>query len=79
MERLGKHYSGSLVTANGLAYFLADDGIMKVVRPGKELDVVAENELGEYIYSSPAISQGQIFLRGEKSLFCIGGSGRSEW
>lgn len=72
MERLGKHYSGSLVTANHLAYFLADDGVMKVVKPGKTLDVVATNELGEYIYSSPAISQGQIFLRGENSLFCIG-------
>ncbi len=72
MERLGKHYSASLVTAHGLAYFLADDGVMKVVRPGKELDVIAENPLGEYIYASPAISQGQIFLRGEKHLWCIG-------
>lgn len=72
MQRLGKHYSASLVQANGLAYFLADDGICKVVRPGEELDVVAENPLGEYIYSSPAISQGQIFLRGEEHLYCVG-------
>jgi outer membrane protein assembly factor BamB len=70
-ERLGKHYSASLVTANGLAYFLADDGIMKVVRPGAELDVVAENDLGEYCFASPAISNGQMFLRGEKHLYCI--------
>src|SRR5690606_39325719 len=34
MQRLGKHYSASLMSAAGLAYFLADDGIMKVVRPG---------------------------------------------
>ena len=72
MERLGKHYSASLVTAGGLVYFLADDGITKVVRPGPKLDVVAENPLGEYCYASPAISQGQIFLRGEKHLYCIG-------
>jgi len=72
MERLGKHYSASLIAANGLVYFLADDGIMKVVRPGKELDVVAQNELGEYCYASPAISQGQLFLRGEQHLYCIG-------
>jgi hypothetical protein len=70
--RLGKHYSASLVTAGGLVYFLADDGIMKVVRPGPKLDVVAENPLGEFCYASPAISQGQIFLRGEKHLVCIG-------
>jgi hypothetical protein len=72
MERLGKHYSASLLTANGLVYFLADDGIMKVVKPGPTLDVVAENALGEYTYASPAISQGQLFIRGEKHLYAIG-------
>jgi outer membrane protein assembly factor BamB len=71
-ERLGKHYSASLVTAEGLVYFLADEGVMKVVVPGSTLDVVAENKLGEYCYASPAISQNQMFLRGEKHLYCIG-------
>ncbi|HAY79382.1 MAG TPA: serine/threonine protein kinase [Planctomycetaceae bacterium] len=70
-ERLGKHYSASLVTSQGLVYFLADDGVMKVVRPGPELEVVAENPLGENCYASPAIANGQIFLRGEKHLYCI--------
>lgn len=72
MERIGKHYSASLVTANGLVYFLADDGVMKVVRPGPKLELVAENPLGEYCFASPAISQGQIFLRGEGHLWCLG-------
>lgn len=72
MERLGRHYSGSLVAANGLVYFTDDDGVTKIVKPGDELNVVAENELGEECYSSPAISNGQIFIRGEKHLFCIG-------
>jgi outer membrane protein assembly factor BamB len=71
--RLGKHYSASLTVADGLVHFLADDGITKIVQPGPELKVVAENALGEYCYASPAISQGQIFIRGEKHLFCIGG------
>ena len=70
-ERLGKHFSASLVTAGGLVYFLADDGITKVVRPGPELDVVAENEIGEYCYASPAISDGIIYVRGEKHLYAI--------
>jgi outer membrane protein assembly factor BamB len=71
-ERLGSHYSASLVTANGLVYFTADDGTIKVVKPGPKLEVVAENKLGQHIYASPAISQGQIFLRGEKELICVG-------
>jgi outer membrane protein assembly factor BamB len=71
-DRLGKHYSASLVTAMGLVFFVADDGITKVVRPGPELEVVAENELGEYCYASPAICDGRILLRGERNLYCIG-------
>jgi outer membrane protein assembly factor BamB len=71
MERLGKSYSASLVSADGLVYLTADDGVTKVVRPGPELEVVAENKLGEFCYASPAVSQGQILIRGENSLFCI--------
>jgi outer membrane protein assembly factor BamB len=72
MERLGTHYSSSLVSAAGLVYFTSDEGNTTIVRPGAKLDIVAENKLGEYCYASPAISQGQIFFRGEKNLYCIG-------
>lgn len=71
-ERMGAHYSASLVTAGGLVYFLADDGVTKVVKPGKTLEVVAENPLGETTYASPALSQGRVFVRGEKHLWCLG-------
>lgn len=70
-ERLGKHFSASLIHANGLAYFIADDGITKIVKPGPKLEVVAENTLGEYSFASPAVSNGQLFIRGEKHLYCI--------
>lgn len=70
--RMGSHFSASLVTAGGLVYFQADDGTTRVVRPGPEMEIVSENELGERSYASPAISAGQYFIRGEKHLFCIG-------
>ncbi len=70
-KRLGKHYSASLVAAGGLGYFIADDGLTKVVKPGPDLDVIAENPLGEYCYSSPAIAHHSLFIRGEKHIFCI--------
>lgn len=71
-EKLGRHYSASLVSANGLVYFLSDQGVMTVVKPGETLDIVARNELGENTYASPAISNGQIFIRADKHLYCIG-------
>jgi outer membrane protein assembly factor BamB len=71
-ERLGPHYSASLVMINGLVYFLSDKGIMTVVKPGPKLEVVARNEIGEDMRASPAISGGRIFLRGLRHLYCIG-------
>ena len=70
--RMGSHFSASLVTAGGLVYFQADDGTTRVVKPGPDMEIVSENELGERSYASPAISNGQLFIRGEKHLFCIG-------
>ena len=71
-QRLGPHYSASPVTADGLVYFLSDKGIMTIVDAGPQFEVVARNELGEETYASPAISDGQMFLRGVKHLYAIG-------
>jgi len=71
MKRMASHYSASLVAAGPLVYFLADDGVMKVVQVGAQFKQLAENELGENIYSSPALSDGRILLRAEEHLYCI--------
>jgi len=71
MQRLGEHHSASLVSAGGLVYFLSDSGVTRVVRPGPSFELVAENELGEHCYASPAISAGQVFIRAERNLYCI--------
>ena len=76
MERLGGGHSASAITANGLAYFVSDRGITTVIRPGKEFEVVAKNDLKESTSSSPAISHGQLFIRGHQHLFCIGASAK---
>ncbi len=70
-QRTGEQHA-SLVSAEGLVYFLNDNGETNVVKPGPQWELVAKNDLGERTFASPAISDGQIFIRGEKSLFCIG-------
>ncbi|MGI9467529.1 MAG: PQQ-binding-like beta-propeller repeat protein, partial [Rubripirellula sp.] len=70
-ERLGPHFSASLITAEGLVYFTADDGETTIMRAAREPIVLQVNELGERVYASPAISQGELFLRGTDHLFCI--------
>jgi outer membrane protein assembly factor BamB len=70
-ERLGRHHSGSGVVADGKVYFTDDDGVTFVLRAAPEFEVLAKNPIGERCYSSPALSDGEVFLRGEKHLFCI--------
>jgi len=71
-EKLPKRHSASLITANGLAYFLSDKGIMTVVKPGPTFERVAQNQLGEETNASPAVYGGNFYLRGDKHLYCIG-------
>jgi outer membrane protein assembly factor BamB len=68
---MGLHHA-SPVSANGLLYFLNDEGVTHVVRAAASYELVARNELGEKTYASPALSRNQIFLRSFKTLYCIG-------
>ncbi len=70
-ERMGTHHA-SLVSANGLIYFLNDFGVMNVVKASPTFERVAQNDLHEKTFASPAISNGHLFIRGDKHLFCIG-------
>jgi outer membrane protein assembly factor BamB len=71
-ERLGGRFSASPVWADGKIYFLSDKGTTTVIADGAEFKVLAKNELSETCKASPAISQGNIFIRSDKHLYCIG-------
>lgn len=70
-EKLGRHHA-SPVLADGLVFFINDDGQVNVIKPGVEFQCVAKYELGEPCYASPAISDGRVFVRGFRHLFCFG-------
>jgi outer membrane protein assembly factor BamB len=72
LEQLGRHHSASPVSVNGLLYFPADDGVTYVVKAGPTFELVARNDLGEECYASPAVANGQIFMRTLGHLYCIG-------
>ncbi len=72
-ERLGDTFHASPVAGAGMIYITSREGVVRVVRSSATFELLAENDMGETIIASPALSNGQIFLRGEKHLFCIGG------
>jgi outer membrane protein assembly factor BamB len=65
-------YSSSPVLADGKIYVTSEDGLTTVVQAGPKFEVLAENPLNDYVLSSPAISDGQIFIRTSGYLYCLG-------
>jgi outer membrane protein assembly factor BamB len=65
-------YSASPVLADGKIYITNEDGLTSVIKAGPQFEILAENALNDYCLSSPAISDGQIFLRTTQFLYCIG-------
>lgn len=69
--RDGAHW-GSVVHAEGRLYVTGQAGVTHVfaANPAKH-EVLAENALGEDSNSTPAFSNGEIFLRTFQALYCI--------
>jgi outer membrane protein assembly factor BamB len=65
-------YSGSPVLADGKIYVTNEDGMTSVVKAGPTFELLAQNDVDDYALSSPAMSEGQIFIRTAKHLYCIG-------
>jgi outer membrane protein assembly factor BamB len=64
-------YSSSPVLADGKIYVTNEEGLTTVIKAGPKFEVLAENPLNDLCLSSPAISEGQIFIRTGGQLYCI--------
>ena len=60
------------VTDSSLETDTKADGLTVVVKAGPTFEILAQNDFDDYTLSSPAISDGQIFIRTAKALYCIG-------
>jgi outer membrane protein assembly factor BamB len=66
------NYFSSIVAAAGRLYLASEAGKVAVVKAGTDWSVLAVNDLDEPCYASPALSDGKIFLRTARTLFCFG-------
>lgn len=68
----GQHW-GSMIFADGRLYVTGQTGITRVLAANPErYEVLAENDLKEGSNSTPAASDGDLFLRTFAALYCIG-------
>ena len=71
MKRIGGNYSAAPIYAGGHVYYFSEEGKTTVFKPGKEFEVVAENELPDGFMASPAASDGALYLRTRTALYRI--------
>jgi outer membrane protein assembly factor BamB len=76
LKKLGRRHSASPVLVAGHLLLPDDDGTTWVVKASPKFEAVHKNPLGEGIFGSPAVSRGQLFLRTERHLYCIGSETR---
>ena len=55
----------------GRLYVFGRDGKAMVIKHSRTFEVLAENELNEGFDASPAVVGDELYLRGEKHLYCI--------
>lgn len=73
--RLPKTYNfkASPVGANGKLYLASENEDVVVLKMGEQYEVLATNTMPEQVFiATPAIAGGEIFLRSQNRLFCIG-------
>ena len=65
-------FYASPILVNDHIYLIDREGIMHIYKASKEFELIAEPNLGEGVVSTPAFADGQIFVRTEEYLYCIG-------
>ncbi|MBL8189477.1 MAG: PQQ-binding-like beta-propeller repeat protein, partial [Acidobacteria bacterium] len=64
-------YSASPVAADDKVYFSSEDGEVFVIKAGPKFELLSTNPVGEVMMATPAISDGMIFIRGQKHLIAV--------
>ena len=67
-----QRYMASPVAFDGKILIVSADGDVFVVKAGREFEVLRTNSIAEPISTTPALSGGRIYIRGEQHLYAIG-------
>ncbi len=76
-QRLGGRFTSSLVAGDGKVYAVSNAGTVFVIAAGDQFKLLAENRMGHPCVTTPALSQGNLYLRTQEHLFAIAGEAPS--
>jgi len=66
-----KSIAASMWADNKHVFILDESGKAFVIQLGSEFKILAENQLDDLFWSTPAVSNGVLLLRGANNLYCI--------
>ncbi len=72
-ERIKGKFSASPVVGAGQLYLFAEDGMLTTLKLGDKPEVLAESKTDGRGQATPALAGGAVFLRTDKTLYCVGG------
>ena len=71
-KRMKGRFSASPILANNLIYFFNEDTVCTIIKPTRELEIVAENKLSsDKLMATPAFDENSIYIRTENNLYRI--------
>jgi outer membrane protein assembly factor BamB len=70
-KRIGGEYSASPVYADGKIWLFSEDGKTTAIRPGRQFEMLAENQLEDGFLASPAVADKAFYLRTRTHLYRI--------
>jgi len=71
-DKLPGKYNSSPICAAGNIYFCSTNGKTVVIREGRQLEIITENELDGEIWATPAVVKDNILIRTSRYLYRIG-------
>ncbi len=72
-ERIGEsdNYYASPIAGDGKLFTASQNGLLGVVTAQADFEVLSVHDLGEIVWSTPAIAGGQVFVRTQAALYCF--------
>ena len=65
-------YYASPVGGDGKVYVASARGVVTVLQAGTELARLSQTDLGERVMATPALVEGKVYVRTERSLMAFG-------
>ncbi len=66
------YYYSSPVSADGKVYVASRQGVVTIFANDPDWNIISAHDFEELIYATPLVSDGYLFIRTEKALYCFG-------